>query len=286
MRLLLLGSGSSGNAAFFEAGPSGARTQILIDAGLSPGEIEARLERVPGRPGDPPITLSQIDAALITHDHRDHAGYATQLGRPLYATSGTRRVRRLEAELVRAGERFRVGAFEVEPVLLPHDADETVGYVLRADGAQVGILTDCGHDAPEVARAYAGCDVIALEANHDLDLLRRGPYPPSLKRRVSGPRGHLSNEQSAQLLTQMCAIGKAPKLVIAAHLSVPNNRPALARRALTRALGPRGQVIVATQGGGSPLVEIADGEVRIAPVRREQLAFDFSNQARPMRTAC
>ncbi|HEY7954333.1 MAG TPA: MBL fold metallo-hydrolase [Polyangia bacterium] len=274
MRLLLLASGSSGNVAYLEAGPAGAPTRLLIDAGLPPAEIEARLERVPS--SSSPLTLSQIDAALITHDHRDHAGYAAALKRPLWATSGTRRVRRLEAELVRAGARFQIGAFAIEPVLLPHDADETVGYVLEADGARVGILTDCGHDAPEVARAYAGCRVLALEANHDRELLRLGPYPPSLKRRVSGPRGHLSNEQSAQLLEQMCALAKSPELVIAAHLSRPNNRPLLARRALERALGFSGQVIVASQAGGSPLIEVSREGVRIVPQRRQQLAFDFS----------
>ena len=83
---------------------------------------------------------------------------------------------------------------------MPHDAVETVGYVVSDGSSRVGILTDCGHDAPEVAQAYAGCDVLVLEANHDVTMLRYGPYPPSLKRRVGGRLGHLSNDQAASLL--------------------------------------------------------------------------------------
>jgi phosphoribosyl 1,2-cyclic phosphodiesterase len=270
VRLSLLGSGSSGNVAYVEAGP----TRLLVDAGLAQPEIALRLARVGTEGG--PLTLERIDGVLITHDHNDHAGCAATLGRPLWATAGTRRACQLEAELVRAGQPFTVGAFEVLPVLLPHDAEETVGYVLAADGARVGILTDCGHDAPEVAAAYAGCDVLALETNHDATMLRYGPYPPSLKRRVGGRRGHLSNDQAASLLKQMCKLGPAPKLVIAAHLSQANNRTLLAKSALDRVLGRAGRVIVAAQARPTPVVTVERGRVELGPLVREQLAFDFA----------
>jgi phosphoribosyl 1,2-cyclic phosphodiesterase len=266
VRLTLLGSGSSGNVAYVEA----AGTRVLVDAGLSRHEIESRLKRV-----DATLALSHIDGVLVTHDHNDHAGCAAQLGRPTWATAGTRRACSLEATLVRAGERFTVGAIEVLPVLLPHDADETVGYVLESGGARVGIVTDCGHDAPEVAEGFTDCDVLVLETNHDATMLKHGPYPPSLKRRVGGRLGHLSNDQAASLLRQIVARGKAPRLVVAAHISQANNRPQLAKSALDRVLGRAGRVITATQSRPTPIITVENGTVSAGPLIREQLAFDF-----------
>jgi phosphoribosyl 1,2-cyclic phosphodiesterase len=219
--------------------------------------------------------LDQIDAVLVTHEHSDHAGCAGQLERPLYATAGTRRAAELpDATLVRAGERFRVGALEVMPVGLPHDGIETVGYVLDDGATRVGILTDCGHEAEEVGRAYAGCRVLVLETNHDATMLKHGPYPPSLKRRVGGRLGHLSNDQAAALLRLIIKHGRAPELVVASHLSQPNNRPVLAKSALDRVLGRAGRVIVASQTRGTPLIDIG-ARVRIEAALGEQLAFDF-----------
>ena len=280
MRLSLLGSGSSGNVAYLEA--EGGRTRVLVDAGLSKSEIELRLLRIPDPAGW--ITLERIDGVLVTHDHNDHAGCARSLGRPIWATAGTRRACELDATLVRAGDRFTVGAFEVLPVLLPHDAIETVGYVVSDGKSKVGILTDCGHDAADVAAAYAGCDVLVLEANYDPNMLKVGPYPFSLKRRVGGNRGHLSNEQSASLLRQMCHLAPAPRLVIAAHLSQANNRAQLAKRALDRALGRGGRVIVATQARGTPIITIENGRVLCEPDPNEQLTFDFPLQRQEIRT--
>jgi len=280
LRLTLLGSGSSGNVAYIEAGPAGAVARVLIDAGLPKAEIERRLKRTTDEAGTP-LGLHHIDAVLVTHDHSDHAGCAAQLGRPLFATAGTRRACSLEAGLVRSGVLFNVGPIEVQPVLLPHDADETVGYTLSYGGCKVGVLTDCGWDAPEVAEAYAGCDVIALETNHDVTMLRFGPYPPSLKRRVGGRYGHLSNEQAASLLSRMCALGPAPRLVIASHISLANNRPQLAKRVLERVLGRRGRVIVANQGYGTPMITVEPGRLVVSPMRHEQLCFDFAYEERP-----
>jgi phosphoribosyl 1,2-cyclic phosphodiesterase len=271
MRFSLLGSGSSGNVAYFEAGGS-TRTRLLVDAGLSRAEVERRLEKLPTTLA---VALAQIDAVLITHEHNDHAHHARALDRPLWATAGARRVLGVEAELVRAGERFTVGAFTILPVLLPHDASETVGYVLDDGQARVGILTDCGHDTPEVALAFAGCDALVLETNYDATMLRYGPYPPSLKRRVGGRLGHLSNDQAAALLRAIVQQGPPPKLVIAAHLSQANNRPQLAKSSLDRVLGRAGRVIVASSRG-TPIFTVEDGRVRGEPMRNEQLAFNFT----------
>ncbi|HEY1586357.1 MAG TPA: MBL fold metallo-hydrolase, partial [Polyangia bacterium] len=231
-------------------------------------------------------SVAEIDAVLITHDHSDHAGHATGLGRPLYATAGTRQaLGGIEATRVLSGEAFTVGALRVMPVLLPHDAVETVGYVVGDGTSRVGILTDCGYDAPEVAQAFAGCDVMVLECNHDVTMLRYGPYPPSLKRRVGGRLGHLSNEQAASILKMMLQAGPAPKLVIAAHLSLANNRAQLAKSSIDRVLGRvpgrGGRVLVATSRG-TPIFTIESGRVRTEPSRNEQLSFTFPSPQREL----
>lgn len=280
MRLSLLGSGSSGNVAYIEATQSlgtGRSTRLLIDAGLSRSEIEARLLGV-----DPLLTLGDLDAVLVTHDHSDHAGCARLLGRPIFATQGTLRACGFEGTRVIDGTPFVVGSLTVHPVLLPHDAVETVGYVIQEDNTRIGILTDCGHDDPRVAEAYAGCDALILETNHDATLLKYGPYPPSLKRRVGGRLGHLSNDQAASLLRMISKAGSPPKVVIAAHLSQANNRPALAKSALDRVLGQMGgragRVLLATQARGAPTLTVERGRVRIEPAKHEQLTFEFAPQ--------
>jgi phosphoribosyl 1,2-cyclic phosphodiesterase len=259
--------------AFVEAEEGGAVTRVLVDAGLSRSETDLRLSRIDSRFG-----LHAIDAVLLTHDHNDHAGHAAALGRPLWATAGTRRVCCVEASLVRAGEPFSVGSLQCKPVLLPHDGEETVGYVLESGGARVGILTDCGHDAPEVAEGFAGCDVLVIETNHDVTMLKHGPYPPSLKRRVGGRLGHLSNEQAASLLKQMAKLAPLPKLVVAAHISQANNRNSLAKSALDRVLGRPGRVLVASANRPTGIIRVENGKVTTGPLVREQLAFDFSQR--------
>lgn len=285
MRLTLLGSGSSGNVAFVEA----EGTRLLVDAGLPKDELEKRLARVPSKSGA--LGLAQIDAVLVTHDHNDHAGCAAQLGRPIYCTEGTRQACAWQGtQRVLAGDSFVIGEIMVVPVLLPHDAVETVGYVLKSRYATVGILTDCGHDAPEVASAYRGCDVLVLETNYDATLLKHGAYPPSLKRRVGGRLGHLSNEQAASLLRMICLDTTPPKLVIAAHVSQVNNKPQLAKRALDQMLGQvlgvharSTRVIVATQDKGSPIVNVKNERITIEPGVNEQLCFDFAARGQELR---
>lgn len=274
MRLVVLGSGSRGNVALLEAHrEEGGLTRVLVDAGLCKTELGERLGRIRGLGS---VALEDLDAVLVTHEHGDHLGCAAQLGCPVYATAGTQRARSLDASrLVRAGERLTLGGLEVLPVLLPHDAEETVGYVLSDGAVTVGILTDCGHADPEVARAYAGCDVLVLETNHDEAMLRYGPYPPSLRRRVGGRLGHLSNDEAASFLRMVCKWGPAPKLVVAAHLSQVNNRPQLAKSALDRVLGRGGRVLVASQNQASPAIVAERGIVYLDRPEERQLTFGF-----------
>ncbi len=271
MRLAILGSGSTGNVALVEALPAGGApgagpTRILVDAGLSKSAIIDRLAAL-----TPPVSLDQLDALLITHDHSDHAGCARKLGLPIFAPGATLRRRELEGTRVLPGQGFSIGAIGVMPVLLPHDAAETVGYVLSDGRHRIGILTDCGDPEDAVAHAYAGLDVLVLEANHDLRMLAFGPYPISIQRRVRGARGHLSNEQSATLLQKILGLGRAPALVIAAHRSLKNNTEALVEAALCPHLpsgtrfahaGPAGAVVVdlPLPRAGEQLSLLSDGD--------------------------
>ena len=261
MRLAILGSGSSGNVALVESGA----TRVLVDAGLSVANIEKRLAGVG-------VGLEQIDALLVTHEHSDHVGCAATLGRPIYAPGATLLKKRLEGTRVLAGRRFSIGALTVDPVMLIHDADETVGYVFSDGRHRIGILTDCGQADASIARGYAGCDVLVLEANHDPRMLVLGPYPPSLQRRVRGPRGHLSNEQSASMLQMILAAGPAPSIVVAAHISQKNNREELVRRALEPLLPSHVPLVLATPAGSPEL------RLPLPGARPRQLAL-FDHQA-------
>ena len=258
MRLALLGSGSSGNVAYVEssARETDSPTRILIDAGLSPTAIQARLAALSGAP-----TVAAIDALFVTHEHSDHVGCAAQLQRPTFAPASTLNKKGLVGTRVLPGDRIPVGCLVVEAVQLLHDAAETVGYVVSDGIYRVGILTDCGEPEMSVARAYAGCDVLVLEANHDPKLLMDGPYPPSIQRRVRGRRGHLSNHQSSELLRMILDCGPPPQMLVAAHVSQKNNRADLVEAALLPLLGPETRFVIATSAGAP--------EVRLPlPLRR------------------
>lgn len=275
MRVTVLASGSAGNSILLEA----ERTRILVDAGLSARELARRLDRAPTT-----IRLDDVQAVCVTHEHSDHASGVASLasaGVHVYATEGTARAAKLSGvRAIAAGAPFTIGAIELLPVTLPHDAAEPVGFVISDGQVRAGLLTDCGWPDPEVARAFGGCDVLVLETNHDLDMLKAGSYPPTLKRRIAGRRGHLSNEQAAELLRLMRAERHAPpQVLVLAHLSVMNNRPRLARLAIERALPPLGQrprLLVASQDRPTAPIACERGHVTILPLeddRQLRLAF-------------
>jgi len=229
MRFALLGSGSRGNGTVVSSGG----TTVLIDCGFSAAETERRLARLGLAPRD-------LAAVLVTHEHSDHAGgvarFCAKHQVPIRTAVGTRVAAALNgATTLRAGERCALGALEIEPVAVPHDAAEPLQFVIGDGARRVGVLTDLGHPAEGVAAGFAGCDALVLECNHDGVLLADGPYPGFLKARVGGDRGHLSNAQAGALLARV----RSDRLqhVIAAHLSETNNRPELARAALAAALG-------------------------------------------------
>jgi phosphoribosyl 1,2-cyclic phosphodiesterase len=276
VKLSILASGSGGNALYVEADG----TRVLLDAGLSPRALRKRLESVPGAP-----TPEKLDGMLLTHEHADHAGGAKALasrGLRAFATLGTLRELQIDPEshtVITAGQAFRVGALECMPVPVPHDAKDPVGFVLSHDGARMGLLTDCGHPSAAVAKAYAGCDVLIMEANHDPEMLRYGNYPMSLKRRIGGKKGHLSNEEAAELLRMILAgARKLPRCIVLAHLSQMNNRALLARASIARVIGRRPvRVIVASQTRVLPPITCVSSGVEVeAGVPGEQLSLEFA----------
>ncbi len=253
MRFASLGSGSRGNATVVASGS----TTVLIDCGFSAAETERRLARLG-------IEAAALDAILVTHEHGDHiagvAVLARRHGLPVHLTAGTARHPKL-AELPRL-ERFNshrpfaIGDLEITPFPVPHDAAEPAQFVIGDGARRLGMLTDVGCWTPHIERQLSGCDALILECNHDERMLARGPYPPSLKRRVGGEHGHLSNGQAAHLLSRLDH-GRLQHLV-AAHLSEKNNEAALARRALSEAIGCQAQwIAVAAQDEGLDWRQVA-----------------------------
>jgi phosphoribosyl 1,2-cyclic phosphodiesterase len=236
LRFASLASGSGGNCLIAEVGKS----RVLIDCGLKLTETERRLERLAVAP-------ATITGILVTHEHGDHAygvfDFAAAHRVTVYLTYGTLRAMREEGKviegvrtvLVDGRQSLAVGDIQVHPFTVPHDSREPVQYVVSDGASRLGVLTDIGAPTAHVQDCLARCDALVLECNHDLDMLWAGGYPKWLKQRIAGPFGHLNNGDSERLLA---GIDRSRlKHVIAAHLSQQNNRPALARAALARAMG-------------------------------------------------
>jgi phosphoribosyl 1,2-cyclic phosphodiesterase len=215
-------------------------------------ETERRLQRLGRAPGD-------LAAILVTHEHSDHIGGVAALARryslPVYASSGTLRsggIDQLAGSVAIAGG-FAIGALTVQPVAVPHDAAEPCQFVFSHRKKSFGLLTDLGSITAPVVAAYRGCDALMLECNHDSALLSAGPYPAALKRRVAGPRGHLSNRQAAELLAAL-DLARLQRVVMS-HLSAKNNTVGLARAELAAVLAGD-TVLSADQDAGLDWQEI------------------------------
>lgn len=239
----VLASGSRGNTAIVES--SSAR--ILVDAGISCRETFKRLKST-GR--DP----RQISAILITHEHSDHvyglATLAKKLNVPVFMTGATHQAwaRSLrdesgelpqiaKLEIFSAGRPFHVADITVTPFTIPHDAADPVGFTFRVEGTKIAIVTDLGYMPASVRDQLRGCDALVVESNHDLEMLRIGPYPWSVKQRVMSRVGHLSNESLAEFFEQ--DYDRGASYIVLAHLSEQNNHPEVALRVAKNALGPQ-----------------------------------------------
>jgi len=231
VRFASLGSGSRGNATLIQY----ADTTIMVDCGFSVAETELRLARLAVAP-------ASIAAILVTHEHTDHASgvmrFASKHRITVRCTAGTRQAcleRGFEvAEPIESHGKFEIGDIQVTPVAVPHDAREPSQFLFDGGAHRFGLLTDVGSVTPHMRRMFSGCAALLLECNHDLDMLEDGPYPPSLKHRVGGPLGHLSNTQAADLLRSLDK--QWLQHLVAAHLSEKNNTQALARAALAEAM--------------------------------------------------
>ena len=228
MRFAVLGSGSRGNATLIECGG----TRILLDCGFPLREIERRLAPLDAGP-------AEIAAIVVTHEHGDHiAGLERLAARydiEVWTSPGTwkgagcpdiRRLRLFSGH----GRGFRIGDLSLRPIPVPHDAREPCQFVIDGGARRLGVLTDAGTVTPRMRDALQDCDALMLEANHDPQMLQTGPYPPSLRQRVGGPFGHLSNHQAAELLDAVRHTGL--RHVLLSHVSAQNNRPELALAAV------------------------------------------------------
>jgi len=244
IKLVSLFSGSSGNAILI----SGKETKILVDAGLSGAKIENALRSI----GE---NICEIQAILISHEHMDHimgAGVlARRYGIPIYANRNTWEAmgniintRKIRPECIRffkTGDVFGIGDLEIHTFNTPHDAVEPVGFNFFCSGRKVTIATDMGHMNEKLLSNLEGSDMILIESNHDIEMLKTGRYPWPLKRRIMGDRGHLCNDVAARVVAHLAAQGTRKFLL--GHLSKENNFPELAFETVKNALMERSIIV-------------------------------------------
>jgi len=245
VQLTILGSGSSGNSAYLEAG----ETRLLIDAGLSGRQIRQRMLSI----GRSPENLSGI---LVTHDHSDHTQgltvLAAKLQIPVYCNRQTREAIAAQLQVAcefrifETGAVFELGDTVVETFSVPHDASDPVGFLIRTPAGNLGFLTDLGHATRLVVQRVRSANVLVLETNHDVAMLQDDPHRPwSLKQRILSRHGHLSNEAAAEALEEIVTEGLSQ--VYLAHLSRDCNRPELAREVVQTRLDRMGATHVRLQ---------------------------------------
>jgi phosphoribosyl 1,2-cyclic phosphodiesterase len=276
VKFTILGSGSSGNCAYVET----AEVRILVDAGFSPLQIRKRLASL----GKTPENLTAI---LITHEHSDHIsgllGLADKFHIPVYCNRATQdgtiwalkpRVetrknppadgtvhlkQHIDWRLFNTGASFEVGDVSIETFSIPHDAQDPAGFLLRTAAGNIGFATDLGHFTRLVGERVRHANVLVLESNHDVKLLQDCPRRPwSLKQRILGRHGHLSNEAAAEAAAQIMTAEL--KHLYLAHLSRECNKPEIAHRVMTGCLQKIGathvQMQIAAQDAPSKTLEI------------------------------
>lgn len=252
VRAWTLGSGSSGNALLLESGAH----RILIDCGFGPRAIVTRLKSIG-------IAPESISALLLTHEHVDHAQGAERAQQkfrwPVYASAGTlSRLHALEARWrmpVMPGRPTVLDGFSIDAIAVPHDAAGPLAFAITAtaSGARVGVAHDLGAVPETLIEAFQRCDALCVEANHDVDMLRNGPYPRALQERIRSGHGHISNSACGALVATL--MSPTLRAVTLLHLSEVNNTPSHAERAVADSLrrtGYRGPVQAAARRTPSP----------------------------------
>lgn len=253
MASVSLQSGSSGNCIFVEAG----NVRLLFDAGICGVAAERRLAALG-------YDIRQVDALIISHDHSDHVRYAgvyqRKYGLPVYATGGTlsemekrRGIGDLkEAHLFFSGGEMRFGEVSVESVPTPHDCADGAAFVVNAGGKRLGIMTDLGHVFGGLGDLLGGLDAVFIESNYEPSMLEAGPYPLFLKKRISGPAGHISNMESAELLSASTKL----RWACLCHLSGQNNSPATAICRHREIVGSDLKLYVAGRSGPTGIMRV------------------------------
>jgi phosphoribosyl 1,2-cyclic phosphodiesterase len=231
-------SGSSGNSIFMGCGS----TKILIDAGLSAKKVIEALASIGEKPSD-------ISALLISHEHSDHIRGAGIISRkfniPIYANENTWAamepflgpVDSRNKAFFNTGLEFGIGDLIIKAFHIPHDASEPVGFNFFAEGKKITIATDIGHVDMELMKNLEDSELLLLESNHDVEMLKVGPYPWHLKKRIAGDNGHLSNEAAGEVIAHMAEMGT--KMFLLGHLSQQNNFAELAYQTVCNALCER-----------------------------------------------
>ena len=248
-----LQSGSNGNSIYVETG--GAR--LLFDAGISGRQARQRMAEHGREMGD-------VDALFISHGHLDHIRAAGIFQRmfqfPLYITPET--LRRARARLGKMsdvrhyspGESIQIDGATVHTIPTPHDATDSVAFIVEAEGKRLGIFTDLGHPFAGLLDALRGVDAAYLESNYDEDMLENGPYPADLKARIRGDGGHISNAEAADLVD--AARSDRPRWIALAHLSCENNDPQTALQTHRTRVGDDYPIFVAGRYSASELLTL------------------------------
>jgi phosphoribosyl 1,2-cyclic phosphodiesterase len=268
VRLTILGSGSAGNCAYLETD----EIRILIDAGFSGRQIRQRLATI----GRTPENLSGI---LVTHEHSDHvqglAALCEKLRIPLYCNRLTKEAieyqlqMRLDCRIFNTGGSFEIGDVSVETFMVPHDAQDPVGFLIRTAAGHIGFLTDLGHTNKLVIERIRAANVLVLETNHDVKMLQESPHRPwSLKQRILGRHGHLSNEAAADAAQQIMSAHL--RHLYLGHLSRECNRAEIARKVMAQRLEKIGathvRLEVTMQNVPSPTLELEVGDEAPLPI--------------------
>ncbi|GGE00334.1 MBL fold metallo-hydrolase [Paenibacillus nasutitermitis] len=239
LRFTVLASGSTGNATIVQSDSA----TVLVDVGLSAKKME-ELMRERGVAGH------HLDAILVTHEHSDHikglGAFARKFNLPIYANQATwealeRHVGQIAAEkrvVIETGESVTFGSMKTTSYAISHDAAEPVGYTFDYEGEKLGLATDLGYVSDKVRLVLEDSDVLVLESNHDVNMLRMGRYPWNIKRRILSDIGHLSNEAAGEALCQL--LTDRTKRVYLAHLSLDHNLMDLAKLTVNNILESNG----------------------------------------------
>lgn len=254
-RFCVLAGGSKGNSIFIES----EKARILIDAGLSCKQLEIRLGQIG-------IDPKNLDAIVITHEHRDHTHgvnvFTKKHRTPVYLNRAAYEAVKQHWENVpsvrffQSSEDFEINDLIFSPFSIPHDAQDPVGLVIKNNGKNLGVVSDLGYVTHLVRERLKGVNSLVLESNHDIEMLFSGPYPWALKQRVKGKSGHLSNEESRQLLEDIFN-SSGLKSVILTHLSETNNHPDLVHSSVGKFLEEKGVAFdIASQHSVSRVMDV------------------------------